>query len=63
VIEFAGASTNWSWSVVGSPAPAGTGELSASRDKHAVYAELVDGVIAEYWFDGTWQMQLLDAPA
>jgi hypothetical protein len=58
VVEFAGTSSGvWSWSAVGTPSAAGTGELMASNDKHAVYAELVDGVIAEFWFDGTWQMR------
>jgi hypothetical protein len=56
VVQFAGTSGSWSWSLVGSPDPLAAGDLSASGDNR-LYSKLVDGALAEFWFDGTWNMR------
>lgn len=57
LIEYSGSPGNWSWSVVATPDPAAAGDLGASDGGHSVYAELVDGALAEFWYDGIWNMR------
>ena len=63
MIQYAGQSGNWSWSVIGSDSPSPTGDVSASTHYRSVYSELVDGALAEYWLGATWNLRRLDPDA
>jgi len=38
-------------------------DVAASTGYHAAYAELVDGALAEFWFDAGWKSRLLNSGA